>query len=176
MWAGSLLVVLVLVVRIGHLEATRQARSWATGSCILLCLSSSKMFLCLRREKAGAGAKCNSQCVLNHVSFCRAAVLAQREREKELKRLEEEAALEKIRRENFEARKAAAAAAAAPPPVIHVDLKSGAEGGESKEVKGDSIEGVMVYTSQAQGAVVGEGDDGDDVIKTEQLDGGEPHP
>jgi hypothetical protein len=36
MWAGSLLVVLVLVVRIGHLEATRQARSWATGPCILL--------------------------------------------------------------------------------------------------------------------------------------------
>jgi hypothetical protein len=133
------------------------------------------MLLCLRREKAGAGAKCNSQCVLNHVSFCRAAVLAQREREKELKRLEEEAALEKIRRENFEARKAAAAAAA-PPPVIHVDLKNGAEGKESKEVKSDSIEGVMVYTSHAQGAGGVEADDGDDVIKTEQLEGGEPQP
>lgn len=95
-------------------------------------------------------------------------MLAQREREKELKRLEEEAALEKIRRENFEARKAAAAAAA-PPPVIHVDIKGGSESQDGPAVvKSDSIEGVMVYTSHAPAA--GEGDGRDDVIKTEQLD------
>lgn len=82
----------------------------------------------------------------------RAAVLAQREREKELKRLEEEAALEKIRRENFEARKAAVASAA-PPPARLIDLKTRSDeqdkhGRQAKD-DGDFIQGVMVYTQHA---------------------------
>mmetsp|Transcript_3760 Transcript_3760/g.8710 ORF Transcript_3760/g.8710 Transcript_3760/m.8710 type:complete len:394 (+) Transcript_3760:151-1332(+) len=95
----------------------------------------------------------------------RSEVLAQREREKEQKRLQEEAALEKIRRENFEARKAAAAAPA--PPVIKVDTSPLAV---TPAV--DKSFDAMVYTKEgASGGGASDEEDAGNAYDDEEMEG-----